>query len=270
MTKQELFGDSNRFRFSCTMIPWKLCWELQLECKYPGCLSAVLVSSLAEVAHAFQVVHWSHGTVPDPLGTRRQCKPRGNINIFTDLTSLLALKKMVIYYTLYICIFKLKNSIYRQTVIPEMLFVEEKELILKCNEYLVKLMWHIIGFYHCCNLNEGQWEGVTAASTKSKQQQQQKNSASRVKYPCPLWDKRCEERDGEWCANGQVQGKTGLGEKRRARLKIATVIPHRLSPLLKADRAEIPWPQLSGQGSTHRIVLHVCGYCWGCGCTFME
>lgn len=47
---------------------------------------------------------------------------------------------MVIYYTLYICIFKLKNSIYRQTVIPEMLFVEEKELILKCNEYLVKLM----------------------------------------------------------------------------------------------------------------------------------
>lgn len=100
----------------------------------------MLVSSLAEVAHAFQVVHWSHGTVSDPLGTRRQCKPRGNINIFTDLTSLLAFKKMVIYYTLYICIFKLKNSIYRQTVIPEMLFVEEKELILKCNEYLVKLM----------------------------------------------------------------------------------------------------------------------------------
>lgn len=35
--------------------------------------------------------------------------------------------------------------------------------------------------------------------------------------------------------NGQAQGKTGLGEKRRARLKIATAIAHRLSPLLKAD-----------------------------------
>lgn len=102
---KQLFGDSNRFLFSCTMIPWKLCREPQLECKDSGCLSAVLVSSLAEVAHAFQAVHWSHGTVSDPLGTRRQCKPRGNFNIFTDLTSLLALKKMVIYYTFYIYIY---------------------------------------------------------------------------------------------------------------------------------------------------------------------
>lgn len=104
-----------------------------MECKDPGCLSGVLVFSLAEVAHAFQAVHWSHGAVSDPLGTRRQRKPWGNINIFTDLTSLLAFKKMVIYYILDKYIFKLNNSLYRQTVIPEMLFVEEKELILKCN-----------------------------------------------------------------------------------------------------------------------------------------
>ena len=88
-------------------------------------LSAVLVSSLAEVADALQAVHRSYGTVSDSLGTRRRRKPRRNINHFTNLNSLLTLggkKISVIYYTLKI--FKLKNSIYRQTIIPEILLVE--------------------------------------------------------------------------------------------------------------------------------------------------
>ncbi|XP_064244293.1 transcription factor 24 isoform X1 [Passer domesticus] len=78
------------------------------------CHEGALLKHFSEVAHAFQAVHWSHGTVSDSLSTRRQHKPWGNINIFTDLTSLLALKKMVIYYTLYKYIFKLKNQ-YLQT-----------------------------------------------------------------------------------------------------------------------------------------------------------
>lgn len=100
-------------RVSYFLILWfhqylKLCWELHSDCKEPGYLSAALVSSLPEVADAFQVIHWSYRTVFDSLGTRRQRKPRRNINSFTNLISLLAFKK-IIYYTIYIYIFKLKK-----------------------------------------------------------------------------------------------------------------------------------------------------------------
>lgn len=75
----------------------ELCRELHSDCKDAGCLSALLVSSLAEVANAFQAVHWSYRTVSDSLGTRRRRKPRRNINNFTNLISLLALKKKKSY-----------------------------------------------------------------------------------------------------------------------------------------------------------------------------
>lgn len=64
-------------------------FEPRSGCSNARCLSAVLVSSLAEVANAFQVVHWSYRTVFDSPGTRRQHKPRRNIDSFTNLISLL-------------------------------------------------------------------------------------------------------------------------------------------------------------------------------------
>lgn len=67
----------------------ELCQELRSGCSNARCLSAVLVFSLAEVANAFQVVHWSYGTVFDSLGARRQRKPRRNIDSFANLISLL-------------------------------------------------------------------------------------------------------------------------------------------------------------------------------------
>lgn len=108
---------------------------------------------------------------------------------------------------------------------------------------------------------------VTAASTNLSSSQQR--AASRVKYPCALWDKPCKKSEEELRANGQIQGKTGLGEKRRARLRIAIVIPHRLSLLLKADGRN-PLTVAVRSGLQPLIVLHICSYCWEYGCILME
>lgn len=50
-------------------------------------MSTVFVSCLAEMANAFQVVHWSYRTIFESFSTRRKWKPRRNIDKFTKLIS---------------------------------------------------------------------------------------------------------------------------------------------------------------------------------------
>lgn len=102
------------------------------------------------MANAIQVIHWSDRTVFESLSTRRKRKPRRNINKFTTLVSLFIKKKSYLLHHIYI--FKLKkktkNKPHQSAIIPETLFVDQKELVLKDLSYLINLMRLIVGFHH--------------------------------------------------------------------------------------------------------------------------